>query len=133
MNTDHIRPLRARRVTLYISFFWFISLHFYLNNAMKAPITTAQRKTPTRRKIVESSTSPPWSTGVRISGPPISHLADENPDQPETPGEYRHQAITDEFPEAVALSLYNIDEHITSKKFKGRSVLLRTSLCFLLL
>lgn len=116
MNTDHMRPLCARRVTLYISFFWFISLHFYLNNAMKAPTTIAQRKTPTSRKIVESSKPPPSLTGVRISGLSISHLADENPDQPKSPGEYRHQTITYEFPEAVAPPLYNIDEHITSKK-----------------
>jgi hypothetical protein len=111
MNTDHIRPFCARRVTLYISFFWFISLHFYLNNARKAPITTAQRNRPMRIKIVEGSKSPPFLAGIRIFGVSISHLTNKYPDQPKTPGEYRHQTITYKFPEAVTSPLYNINDH----------------------
>jgi hypothetical protein len=99
-----------------LTFFASFLFTFYRNNARKAPITTAQRNRPTKIKTVESSKSPPFLAGIWIPGVSISHFANEHPDEPKTPGEYRHQTITDEFPEAVAFPLYDINDHITSRK-----------------
>jgi hypothetical protein len=46
-----------------------------------------------------------------MSGVSISHFANEHPDEPKTPGEYRHQTITEKFPETVTFPFYNINDH----------------------
>src|SRR4029077_644066 len=42
---------------------------------------------------------------------PLPHLADEDPDQPETACDQRHEAVPDEMEESVPLLLLHIDEH----------------------
>jgi len=43
--------------------------------------------------------------------PGLSHLANEDPNQPETPSKQSHETVSDEFPETVPLRLHNVHVH----------------------